>query len=471
MKEGRDLSDYLNPVLVKEIRQSFHNRFILFTMAGLLTGQMIALVAVRYAWDASEMLNRPVGEFLLVPLILLLGACVYCVCGLAGELRFTAERRDRELDFTAITTLSPFRILSGKLAGVLVMALFLISLCLPFLVISYFLRGIEMRAMLLTILILFFLALAFSQLGILCGSAGKRGMAGVYAYLTMQFLPGMFVLMNVMRFRGFSGDFPLLLFSVFCILLILSALCFVLSVAIISPAASNRMMPIRIYLFLLYLLMPAAGWCLTLFDGGPADAVESMLVSFSAGGALLASLCATLGAFERDRAGVRVTRRCPDNPVGRFVYFLFSSGWGGGILLAWGMLLPIALLEYLPIASGPGGAVFLRCLIPGFYFLFYAEASISLRGLFPKKARPWILWLLVAILLALLPLLAHAVLGLGDDIGVLLCTSPFTVFAKAEQIPRYALYALFFAAVGLLPVFPALRRQYRAFRRGGEEKI
>ena len=53
----------------------------------------------------------------------------------------------------------------------------------------------------------------------------------------------------------------------------------------------------------------------------------------------------------------------------------------------------------------------------------------------------------------------------------MLCTSPFTVFAKAEQIPRYALYALFFAAVGLLPVFPALRRQYRAFRRGGEEKI
>ena len=135
------------------------------------------------------------------------------------------------------------------------------------------------------------------------------------------------------------------------------------------------------------------------------------------------------------------------------------------------MLLPIALLEYLPIASRPGEPVFLRCLIPGFYFLFYAEASISLRGLFPKKTRPWILWLPVAILLALLPLLAHAVLGLGDNIGVLLCTSPFTVFAKAEQIPRYALYALFFAAVGLLPVFPALRRQYRAFRRGGEEKI
>ena len=173
MKEGRDLSDYLNPVLVKEIRQSFHNRFILFTMAGLLTGQMIALAGVRYAWDASEMLNSPVGEFLLVPLVLLLGACIYCVCGLAGELRFTAERRDRELDFTAITTLSPFRILSGKLAGVLVMALFLISLCLPFLVISYFLRGIEMRAMLLTILILFFLLIEIAVAAFL----SKKGLS------------------------------------------------------------------------------------------------------------------------------------------------------------------------------------------------------------------------------------------------------------------------------------------------------
>ena len=75
------------------------------------------------------------------------------------------------------------------------------------------------------------------------------------------------------------------------------------------------------------------------------------------------------------------------------------------------------------------------------------------------------------ILLVLLPFLAHTVLGLGDDIGVLLCTSPFTVFAKAEKIPLSALSALFFAAVGLLLVFPALRRQYRAFRRGGEEKI
>ena len=297
----REWSDWLNPVLVKEIRQYFHNFGILAVMGVLLVVQLMMLVVMQYQVSESRSAFSDSGAVMFGLVAGGMGLAAFLVCAFGAMLRFTGERRDRELDFSYITVITPNRIIWGKLLGSLVMIVFIYALCLPFMVIAYFLRGIAMGDMFLVALAMLPPLLVATQAGILVGSAGKRWLIGVFC-LAMFFFgqPAALFFAAFLwgLFRGTdSAGAIVFLWCVFCAILL--GLLYALSVAAVSSRFSNRMLPVRLFLVGTFVCSPLIGLGVALAGGMTADIGKAMLVSLTAVGSTVAALCATLAAFER----------------------------------------------------------------------------------------------------------------------------------------------------------------------------
>lgn len=442
----KDWSDRVNPVLVKELRQHFHNFGILSVMGALLAGELVLLAVMQY--HASEFK----GEFTNSGSIMfgfLVGGMVltaYFVCSLGAMIRFTAERRNRELDFSYLTTLAPNRIVLGKLAGAVVMTVFIFALCLPFMVIAYFLRGIEMGAMLLISLAVLPPVFIASQLGILIGSAGQRWLVSLF-FLASFFGGQPLAIVAVLLFTRSGGvDSPigalLLWYGIGAIVL---ELLYALSVAAVSSRFSNRMLPVRISLLGAIALSPLIGLGVGMLSG-IVHVWESMLGVLAIAGACIAGFCATLAAFERQEPGERVLRKRPHNPIGHFAHFLVSSGAWGGIVLACLMMLfaAAAAAGYYLLNPVDGGDLALW-ISGGCYFLFYANVAILLARRW-KILPGWGWWAITLVVLVVLPLLFGGMFSLIDKThtAFYFLTTPSCLFE-----PALGWFGPFFAVVSL----------------------
>ncbi len=445
----RDWSDYLNPVLVKEIRQYFHNR-LLYVMTGLLlAGQLVALLYMQNIVGNEEYAGA-VFFYIIVASIVV---AAFLVCGLTTERRFAEERADKELDFSRITPLSSFQIVWGKLAGALVMSCYLYALCLPFIVIAYFLRGIEMGNMLLTTLFMFPAILLAAQIGILFGASGKRWMVWLYGGAMVWFIwsGGMFGVIFFQLMSHGAGMGSLIICLQICFLLLVLGLVFVISVAAVNHSASNRMLPTRIYWLGILLLAPGAALLMNLATNSH-DWQKFLFGGILAGGFIAVSGCATLAAFERDSAGWRVTRQCPRQFFKRCGYFLISSGWSGGILLAWLMLLVMAAM--LGLVAFVDSAIVdpdFQKVIMGFtstilFFIGCAEFAIYLH--FNSKLPGWAWWLIIQFVSSILGML----------IGIQMSTG-----RSGDGGPAFFLFTVVLAVAGFLCLCRHLRKQFKEF--------
>ena len=425
----REWSDWLNPVLVKEIRQYFHNFGILAVMGVLLVVQLMMLVVMQYQVSESRSAFSDSGAVMFGLVAGSMGLAAFLVCAFGAMLRFTGERRDRELDFSYITVITPNRIIWGKLLGSLVMIIFIYALCLPFMVIAYFLRGIAMGDMFLVALAMLPPLLVATQAGILVGSAGKRWLIGVFC-LAMFFFgqPAALFFAAFLwgLFRGTDSVGAIIfLWCVFCAILL--GLLYALSVAAVSSRFSNRMLPVRLFLVGTFVCSPLIGLGVALAGGMTADIGKVMLVSLTAVGSTVAALCATLAAFERLDPGERVRRQRPRNPVGRVCHGLVSSGAWSGILLAHLLLAVAALAVFFAYRLDSATWFDAFFWVSGCsYFLFYANIAIWAAGNW-KVLPGWCYWAFTVIAFVVLPLLLSGIVTLAGrhDVDVMLLTTPF----------------------------------------------
>ena len=147
-----DRSDWLSPIVVKEVRQIVRSREFSFSFAVSL----VAALAVAFygAADATRG-NGTSGSGTFIALMVCLTLLGMLVVPIGAFSALRAERMEQTLELVTLTALSPRRIIIGKIMAQAVKLLTLFAAMAPFMTMSFLLGGIDFFTILLSLLVLF----------------------------------------------------------------------------------------------------------------------------------------------------------------------------------------------------------------------------------------------------------------------------------------------------------------------------
>ncbi len=180
-------SDRLSPMLIKEVRQMVRGREFSYSFAlALVAGLIVAFVGLASAGDITGTAGRPIFTALMVCLFVL--GLVVVPLGAFNALR--TERSDHTLDLITQTSLTPRRIVLGKLLTQGVKLLTLFAGLAPFVTMSFLLGGVDLLTILIGLALLFLWSMWVCALCLfVSAAAASRAVSGIlFAMLTVAFL-------------------------------------------------------------------------------------------------------------------------------------------------------------------------------------------------------------------------------------------------------------------------------------------
>lgn len=347
------ISDALNPIVVRELRQAVHGNFLVVTLVLFLGLKLLILGLALPNESLSSSLDagRSIfGAFLFVLMV----TCLLFVPAYAG-IRLAVERSVQNVDLLFITTLRPWSIIWGKFLAALVLTVLLYSAGMPFIAFTYLLRGIDLPYIFSLMAVNFVVVAACIQCAILIGALPvnwifKVSLGILWLGCLIVAAPSLFgqavmpgglldlgiaSRMGTWQFWGIS----------LCVLvggLTIMGILALLAAAAISPQSANRALPVRIF--------STVAWLLT----GVGSAVWSFWSNNIVPIGVWAFICFLLYAIglfvavsERENVGMRIRRRIPRLWLLRPFAFLFYSGAGGGVV--WSCVMMI--LTFICIAA------------------------------------------------------------------------------------------------------------------------
>ncbi|HMV48353.1 MAG TPA: hypothetical protein PKD31_11415 [Blastocatellia bacterium] len=335
---ARRISDWTNPIVVKELRRSVQSRFVVAALLILLTIQ-IAATGIYLLVGGDPLNNFDTGRYVFMVLFGILLAVGMLFVPLYSGVRLAAERSETNLDLLFITTIKPRSIIAGKFLAAVVLTVLIFSACLPFLTFTYFLRGIDLPSMAVVLVLGFAVVLLCSQiaifvaclplnrafkfmLGLLMLVFFAIGYFSTMAGASQMFFTGIGSRLGEADFWQWVGIFALNFAG-------LLGLLFVLSVALITPASANRALPVRLYLTILWLLGAAAA-----LTGSQVERTHDPVIFWQAAFNVIFAIALFVAVSERDQAGRRVLRDLPASGLKRPLAFFLFSGAANGLLWA-----------------------------------------------------------------------------------------------------------------------------------------
>src|SRR5262245_20319069 len=167
------VSDWLNPILVKETRQAlkswqFALTFVLLLVAcWIITIGGIALIGPSVYYAAG-------GGDLLRAYYFVLALALFVVVPFAAFRSLAAEREDNTYDLLTITALRPRQIIGGKIGSAIVQMAVYFSAITPCLAFTYLLRGVDVPTIAMLLTYSFFASLALSMIGLLLATLTRH---------------------------------------------------------------------------------------------------------------------------------------------------------------------------------------------------------------------------------------------------------------------------------------------------------
>lgn len=138
----RELEDRLNPILVKEVRQSLRGRY--FRALFWLTLGVATLVGLSVVAEAgSRRAIDGVGQTFFLIMFGCLSAAVHGFVPFSAFLSTSAEWDENTHDLLVLSNLRPRQIVSGKLLSALIQALLYYSTFGPFVAFAFLLNGVD----------------------------------------------------------------------------------------------------------------------------------------------------------------------------------------------------------------------------------------------------------------------------------------------------------------------------------------
>ena len=452
---SRSLDDRLNPILVKEVRQSLRGRFFRWMFAlTLLVTTFAGLMVVTVS--ASAMGNTRVGpEFFLV-IYGCMGAAVLIFVPFSAFLSTSSEWDENTHDLLVLSNLGPGQIVSGKLFSALIQALLYYSTFTPFLVAAFLLNGLDLLAAVVVLVCSAATCLALSLIGIaVAGLAHTRAMRGVLmaffgAGLTIAWGVSIGIVGSLVydanELRSDEGQIAAGVY--FMTVLLVGGIAAVIAMARFAHEEENRSTPLRV----LSLVVVAAGgaWALWIHSMH-ADHEISWVLQLAAAHPLL--LMWIFFLTEPEELGRRASRFAAERPRLAAWSIPLLPGGGRGVLL-FGMHALLAVGSVLALEllwSSTRDDVLESVAIVGWFYAYsfvFVALPVGLANLFWKSGTSRVLLRVGLVilwpLLHFLPVLFGMLFGLD---GWARWEHPLNVYWVVMELE---------GSGGLVEVWPAL---------------
>lgn len=334
--------DRINPIVVKETRQAVQSRVLIGLLMIFL---IINMIIVAITIGSSNILTNhdlgrafKLGRNMFVALYTALCFLSMIFIPLYAGNKMSKERSGENIDLLYITTIGPWKIIRGKLISSIVFLVLLYSISMPFMTFTYLLRGIDLPSMFVVSLISFFMVIVATQLTLFMATvSSSKAFSSIMRMGTLIllfiFFSGFFPMYIQMLYKGIgsrlgTADFWSETLVVTLPFLFIFILLHIGSVASISPSASNRMLPIRIYLAVCWIIGTAFAILLSVY-GSMSDAEEIWAVL----SVLVGCIYMLFVVSETETFSMRIRKTIPRGLLGRFLVFPFYTGTVNGI--AW----------------------------------------------------------------------------------------------------------------------------------------
>jgi len=342
------ISDWINPILVKETRQALRStQFTITFMLLLVACWMVTIGGV--AMIGPSIFYAAGGAELLRAYYLVLSLPLLVVVPFAAFRSLAAEREDNTYELLSITTLRPRQIIGGKLASAVVQMMVYFSAIMPCLAFTYLLRGVDAPSIALLLAYTFFGSLLLSMLGLLLATLSKQRFGhillsiGFVALLLYGFYNAQNFAATLVR-SGFElyarPEFwanNLFGFALYASNLLMAYLA---ASAMITLATENRSTSLRIAMLVqqaVFIGWVAYGWITSRYNSDvPLLLAQVAACYWFAMGALLNG--------ERSEISRRAMRTLPSNSVGRLFFTWFRPGPSSGFAFAVANVTMIAIL-------------------------------------------------------------------------------------------------------------------------------
>lgn len=387
-----DLSDRLNPILVKETRQALKSRqFIVTFLLMLIASWLISVFGTLAAGDSLEFGSA--GRGLFTSYFVVLALAIFVVVPYSAYRGLLNERDQTTLELLNITSLSPRQLIWGKLWSAMAQVFIFYSAIAPFIAFTSMLQGFDVAlvafALGISILVTLCLTMFTLMLAAIPQNKHLQGLMTGAIFLGLLFVISMiFSAVPMMLMETISFDE--VEFWVVIISIVVAALSFFFLFTQIATAhltfdADNRSTGIRVACtaqFVLYWSMLAFAQYML----GRAILSSSGDIALAAFWALLyTGICSFFAATETDFVSRRVRRGIPKNRYLRLLAVPFLPGGHRGFLY---LLLHLLLIPILLEALFPGS--FSSAKWEGWWtitFILYVLAYVGLGAAFGRALR------------------------------------------------------------------------------------
>ena len=333
-----DLSDRLNPILVKETRQALKSRqFIVTFLLMLISAWLISVFGTLAAGDSLEFGSA--GRGLFTSYFVVLALAIFVVVPYSAYRGLLNERDQTTLELLNITSLSPRQLIWGKLWSAMAQVFIFYSAIAPFIAFTSMLQGFDVAvvafalgfALLVTLCLTMFTLMlaAIPQNKHLQGLMTGAVFLGLLFVISMIFSAVPMMLMETMPVD--ERDFWVAIASIVVAGLSFFFLFTQIATAHLTFDADNRSTGIRLACtvqFVLYWLMIAFAQFMlgrTIFSGSDVAIVAVWSL-------LYMGVCGFFTATEADFVSRRVRRGIPKSSLLRLLATPFLPGGHRGFL-------------------------------------------------------------------------------------------------------------------------------------------
>ncbi len=166
------VTSWLNPILVKEGRQSLKSKQFLITFFCLLAASC-GWTILGVVFNAPDVYYLPSGDSMMIGYFLILSISMFALVPLVAFRSLAAELDEGTYEMLAITRLSAWRIVSGKMNSAILQMLIYFSAIVPCLAFCYLLRGISLTAIAVSISVVFLTGMVLTSFGLVLSTLAK----------------------------------------------------------------------------------------------------------------------------------------------------------------------------------------------------------------------------------------------------------------------------------------------------------